>query len=86
MRKVTGWSFTQASSRSLGDRSGQRSSSSWVVTKDTSSSSRGRGVSWGNTERRVDWVSRMAATMVFTVCWRYSTVRSRGAITFSQSH
>ena len=70
IRKVTGCSFTQASSRSLGERAGQRSSSSWVVTKDTSLSSWGRAVSWGNTARRVAWVSPMALTMARTVSFR----------------
>ncbi len=54
----------------LGERSGQSSSSSWVVTKETSVPSGGRAVSWGKTERRVCWVSAMAETMVRTVCRR----------------
>jgi hypothetical protein len=66
IRKVVGCSFTQASSRSLGDSPGHWSSSSWAVTKDTARSIRGRGVSWGYTERRVAWVLARALTMVFT--------------------
>ncbi len=86
MMNEVGWSCTQASSRSLGVRSGQRSSNSWVVTKATSRSTTGRVVSWGNTERRVAWVSHRTPTMVDTVCFKYPTFRSLGAMTFSQSH
>ena len=81
-----GWSFTQASSRSLAVRPGKASSSSWEVTKETFRLSWGSTHSWGKTDWRVFWVSAMASTMDWTVAFRYSTFRSRGAMTFSQSH
>ena len=70
MRKVVGWSLTQLFSRSLAEASGHRSSSSWLVTKETSRWICGRTLSWGKTDCKVFWVSAMALTMARTVVFR----------------
>ena len=86
MRKVVGWFFTKASSRSLGVLSGNRSSSSWAVMKATSVDSRGRTFSGGKTVRRKAWVSKRASTMEETVIFKKSRFRCSRVMIFSQSH
>ena len=84
MMKMVRCSLAKAFSRSLGDRPGYRSSSSWLVTKVTS---RHRLVfRSANCHFSSSRVELMAYTMFCTVCCKNSGVRSWAVITFSQSH
>jgi len=84
MRNTVWCSAQMACSRSLGVLSGQRSSSSWVVTKYTSRSSLTRRL--GKATFNASLVSHTAATMARTVAFRYASFRSSREMIFSQSH
>ena len=84
IRKAVLCSRTYSSSRSEGVLSGQRSSSSCVVTKETSRQSWVSKL-W-NFARTVSKVWQMQVTMAVTVSFKYATLRVSGVMTFSQSH